>query len=111
MKYLENNYKILQNQNKKYYLGLKDRDQKYNDKIAALEEKMKSKKGSPQELMMLDDLKMNRDINSQSLQRIEKEYEQFKNGSSTATTSSGFENPYGDVDALRRKVDGGVAQM
>ena len=111
MKYLENNYKILQNQNKKYYLGLKDRDQKYNDKIAALEEKMKSKKGSPQELMMLEDLKMNRDINSQSLQRIEKEYEQFKNGSSTATTSSGFENPYGDVDALRRKVDGGVAQM
>ena len=111
MKYLENNYKILQNQNKKYYLGLKQRDEQYNDKIAGLEEIVNSGKASPRQVMLLDDLKLNRDINSQSLQRIEKEYAQFKNGSSTATTASGFENPYEDINTLRRRVDGGVAQM
>lgn len=112
MKYLEDNFNILKRQNQKYYSRLQaDADEK-NKLITKIEEKYKNKELTVQQAMYLDDLKYNRDINLETLEKIKKEYGEFNSsGNSTGSTNSGFNNPYGDVQTLRRKVDGGMAQM
>ncbi len=112
MKYLEDNFNILKRQSQKYYTRLQaDADQK-DQEITRIEEKYQNKELTAQQAMYLDDLKYNRDINRETLDKIKKEYGEFNSsGSSTATTSTGFENPYGDIETLRRKVDGGMSQM
>jgi len=112
MKYLQKNFNILKRQSQKYYMQLQaDADLK-DKEIAMIEEKYQNKELSPRQAMYLDDLKFNRDINRQTLNNMKKEYGEFnQTSSSTANTSTGFTNPYGDLNTLRRKVDGGVSQM
>jgi len=50
-------------------------------------------------------------INDTILERTEKENSEMSAGSSTATTSTGFQNPYGDIKSLRWKVDNARASM
>ena len=112
MKYLENNFNVLKRQTQKYYTKLKADAKNKDTQINYLEEKAQRKNISPRQAMLLDDLKFNRDINRQTLSQIEKEYGDFdQSSSSTGSTTTGFTNPYGDINVLRRKVDGGIAQM
>jgi hypothetical protein len=68
---------------------------------------------SPDAQNLLDSYIENKQINDSVLERAKKEYDTMNSGQnlSTATTSTGFKNPYGDIDSLRYKVDNGVASL
>jgi len=109
MKYLEDSFKTLKTQSTIRYNALKERSTSYDAKIADLEKQVSSGTASPEVKQMLDQYKMNKDINDQVLARAENEQKELSNGQSTATTSTGFTNPYGDIKSLRYKVDNGMA--
>lgn len=109
MRYLEDSFNVLKAQSTARYNGLKERSTAYNDKIADLEKQVQDGTASPEVKQMLDQYKMNKDINDQVLERSENEQKELSSGQSTATTSTGFTNPYGDVKSLRYKVDNGMA--
>jgi hypothetical protein len=61
---------------------------------------------------MLKVFKTNKEINDKVLSRAEQDNEMINGGESkTATTSTGFQNPYGDIKSLRYKVDNGMASI
>lgn len=109
LKYLENNYNILKEQNKARYEALKSQSSSYDSKIAALKKDIESGKSLPGTEKTLRELEQGRDINNSILQRIENEEKDFED--KTVTTSTGFKNPYGDIESLRMKVDASMASM
>jgi hypothetical protein len=112
MKYLENSFNILKDQNKQRYKAVQERDKSYESKIKSIEKDIADKKAGPDAQKELDNLKAGKEINSKILERVEKENNELnKNSSSTPSTTTGFINPYGDVNSLRWKVDGGMASM
>ena len=112
MKYLENNFNILRKQSQARYKNLESSAQVYDSKIKDLEEQLKNGTASPDVKNMLESYKESRDINNSVLERARKDYETMSNGeSNTATTSTGFKNPYGDIESLRYKVDNGMASI
>jgi hypothetical protein len=112
MKYLENNFNILKSQSQKRYTALNERSSVYDNKIKDLQKKIDAGDKSPEVKDQLEAYLENKQINDSVLERSKKEYDMMSNGqSSTATTSTGFTNPYGDIESLRYKVDNGVASM
>lgn len=111
MKYLENSFNVLKSQNVARYNGLKQTSLAYSDKIKDIEKQIEDGTASPEAQMALDQYKMNKDINDQVLVRAENEQKELSSGQSTATTSTGFVNPYGDLKSLRYKVDNGMASL
>jgi|688.fasta_scaffold15029_2 hypothetical protein len=112
MKYLENSFNILKDQNKQRYKAVQERSTSYESKIKAIEKDIADKKAGPDAQKELDNLKAGKEINDKILERVEKENNELnKNSSSTPSTTTGFINPYGDVNSLRWKVDGGMANM
>jgi hypothetical protein len=112
MKYLEDNFTILRKQSEKRYKGLQEASNIYDNKIKDLEEQIKNGTASPNAQVLLDNYKEGRDINNSVLERAKKDFDTVSSGeSSTATTSSGFKNPYGDIESLRYKVDNGMASL
>jgi hypothetical protein len=112
MKYLEDSFNILKEQNIQRYKAVQDRDKAYDDKIKLLEKQIADKKAGPDAQKQLDALKQGKEINGKILERVEKQNNELnKNSSSTPSTSTGFVNPYGDINSLRWKVDAGMASM
>ena len=112
MKYLENSFNILKEQNVQRYKAIQQRDKDYDGKIKELEKSIVDKKAGPNAEKLLNEYKQAKDINGKILERVEKENNEFnKNSSSTPSTSTGFTNPYADVNTLRYKVDAGMAGM
>jgi hypothetical protein len=112
MKYLENNFNILKGQSEKRYTSLQERSTVYDNKIKDLQKKIDAGDKSPEVKDQLEAYLENKQINDSVLERAEKEHKMMISGeSSTATTSTGFTNPYGDIESLRYKVDNGVASM
>jgi hypothetical protein len=112
MKYLENNFNILKKQSQARYKNLESSAQVYDSKIKDLEEQLKNGTASPDVKNMLEAYKESKDINNSVLERARKDYETMSSGeSNTATTSTGFKNPYGDIESLRYKVDNGMASV
>lgn len=112
MKYLENNFNILKGQSQKTYTALQERATVYDNKIKDLQKRIDAGDKSPEVKDQLEAYLENKQINNSVLERVKKEYDMMNNGqSSTATTSTGFTNPYGDIESLRFKVDNGVASM
>lgn len=109
MKYLENSFNVLKAQSAVRYLGLKENSLSYDAKIKDLESQVEKGTASPEVKLMLSQYKMNKDINDQILLRAEDEQKELSSGQSTATTSTGFVNPFGDIKSLRYKVDNGMA--
>ena len=109
LKYLENSFNVLKAQSAVRYLGLKERSVSYDAKIKDLESQVEKGTASPEVKLMLSQYKMNKDINDQVLVRAENEQKELSSGQSTATTSTGFVNPFGDIKSLRYKVDNGMA--
>jgi hypothetical protein len=60
-------------------------------------------------LSYLERLQQARDINNTVLSSTENTVNSLSERSGTATTNTGFENPYGDIESLRWKVDQGMA--
>jgi hypothetical protein len=95
---------------KKQYEGYRERSNVYQNNIAKLESDIAAGKAKPGAEKMLRELKSNKQINDVALQRLEEVKEQIEGSeSSTLNTNNGFRNPYGDIETLRRKVDGAVA--
>ena len=112
MKYLENNFNILKSQSEKRYKNIEASANVYDSKIKDLEAQIKNGTASPNAKNILEAYKEGRDINNSVLERAKKDYDTMNSGESkTATTSTGFKNPYGDVDSLRYKVDNGMASL
>jgi hypothetical protein len=110
MKYLENSFNLLKAQTQQRYVGIKQRSIAYQAQIEDLENQIKNGNASPQVKTMLAQYQMNKDINDKALERVETEQKQINGGqSSTVTTTTGFQNPYGDIESLRWKVDNGMA--
>ena len=111
MKYLENSYNMLKAQSVARYEGLKAQSVSYDAKIKNIEKQIQNGTASPEAKMDLQQYKMNKDINDQVLARAENEQKELSTGQSTATTTTGFVNPYGDLKSLRFKVDNGMASV
>jgi hypothetical protein len=105
MKYLEESYTQLKQDNEKRYKQLQSNSNTYTTKIKEIETLIKNKKAGPDAEQRLAQLKEGKDINDNIINRIDKDNEAMKNQSGTPATSSGFQNPYGDIKSLRWKVD------
>jgi hypothetical protein len=112
MKYLEDSFNILKDQNKQRYQSVQERSKGYDDKIKLLEKSIADKTASPGTEKLLKEYQQAKEINDKILERVEKQNSEFnQTSSSTPSTSTGFINPYGDVNSLRWKVDAGMASM
>jgi hypothetical protein len=112
MKYLENSFNILKEQNKQRYVSVQDRSKVYDTKIKEIEKSIANKTAAPTAEKTLKEYQQAKEINDKILERVEKENNEFnKTSSSTPSTSTGFVNPYGDINSLRYKVDAGMAGM
>jgi hypothetical protein len=111
MKYLENSYTMLKQQNQMRYDQMKSNSTVYDKKIADIEKQIKNGTAPPQAEQFLQQLKMNKEVNDSVLARIEKDNEMLAEQEKTRETTGGFANPYGDVESLRWKVDNGMASM
>lgn len=109
MKYLEDSYTMLKEANQRRYKNLQQTSTEYGKKISTLEQQIKDKKAFPEAEAMLENLKEAKDINDKIVQRIDENNEALEDQDGTATTSSGFQNPYGDIKSLRWKVDNAMA--
>ena len=106
MKYLETQFNTLKEENTRRLQTLKENSNSYDAKIADLKKQIENKTASPSAVQDLKVYQMNKDINEKILKRVADEQDELDGGSSkTATTSTGFVNPYGDIKSLRWKVD------
>ncbi len=111
MKYLETNFNMLKEQNQRRFEMLKEESEGYNAKIADIKKQVENGTASPSAQQALRQYEEAKQINDTILERTEKENSEMSAGSSTATTSTGFQNPYGDIKSLRWKVDNARASM
>jgi hypothetical protein len=109
MKYLENSYNVLKQEQVQRYENLKDVSDSYDGRIKDVEARINKGNKDPKLKQYLDGLIEAKGINDSVLQRIKKDAESLSDISSTGTTSTGFQNPYGDIKSLRYKVDNGMA--
>lgn len=92
------------------YQKVNESDISYTSRIKELEKQIANHTARPGAEAELQSLKNNKQINDVSLSRWDKHLSELKgSSSSTANTNNGFRNPYGDLETLRRKVDGAVA--
>jgi hypothetical protein len=109
MKYLEDSFNILKQQRETQYNRMEKNSKVYDERIKNLESLIAQKKAPVDAEEKLEVLRENKKINDSVLGRIQQESEMFSNSNSTATTSSGWVNPYEDINTLRYKVDAGMA--
>jgi hypothetical protein len=109
MKYLEESYNLLKQDNVRRYNQLKNDSQVYDAQIASVEKAIKNGTAQPGSDAFLAQLREAKGINDSVLSRVEAQNEQLSDKDGTATTSTGFQNPYGDIQSLRYKVDNGMA--
>jgi hypothetical protein len=111
MSYLEDSFNVLKEKNVQRYNQLKVASQTYDAKIASVENAIKNGNAAPGSQAYLQQLLDAKDINDKVLSRAEAQNEDLEERSGTATTSTGFQNPYGDLESLRYKVDNGMASL
>jgi hypothetical protein len=112
MKYLEDSFTVLKDRSVQRYNQLKDVSTAYDKKIKDLEKQKEEGKGTKETDDLLKAFKTNKDINDKVLSRAEQDNEMINGDQSkTVTTSTGFQNPYGDIKSLRYKVDNGMASL
>ena len=112
MKYLENSFNVLKAQSDVRYKQLQTNSGVYDNQIKDIQAQIDNGTASPTAKMMLEQYKMNKDINDKVLARAEAENKMLNDGKTkTPLTSTGFTNPYGDLKSLRYKVDNGMASL
>lgn len=110
MNYLEKNFKTLKRSSERNYKQLSESSVAYDNKIKDLEKQIKDGNKDPRLQQQLDAYIENKSINDEVLSQSKKQLDKMNSGqSSTATTSTGFTNPYEDIETLRYMVDNGVA--
>jgi hypothetical protein len=110
IKYLQEQIENQSIKMKQRYDNYRERSQVYAKQIETIEKNIAAGKAEPGSSKFLSELKSNKQIADVALQRLEESKEQLEGSeSSTLNTNNGFRNPYGDIETLRRKVDGAVA--
>jgi hypothetical protein len=108
MQYLQDNFNLLKGQVQQAYKTTQETSTGYDVKIRETEKAIKDGTARSGAQQYLDDLKRNKAINDQVLDRFKSQNEEYLSGESTTQVSTGFENPYGDIKSLRMKVDNGI---
>jgi D-ribose pyranose/furanose isomerase RbsD len=109
MKYLQDSYTILKESNNRKYDVLRNENIVYDSQIAKIEKEIASGNKLPGLKIKLEQYKQAQEVNGKILAKVEDTKNTLSEGSATLTTDSGFENPYGDIESLRWKVDNGMA--
>ena len=110
MKYLEDSFTTLKQASAIRHKELVLNASTYDKRMADLQKQVDNGTASPGVELELAKYKMNKGINDKVLAKSEEEQNMLNgDSSSTAVTSTGFKNPYGDVESLRWKVDNGIA--
>jgi len=110
MKYLEDSFNTLKQSSAIRHKQLVAKSEVYNKRMADLQKQVDNGTASPDVEAQLAQYKMNKEVNDKVLARSEEEQKMLNgDSSSTAVTSTGFKNPYGDIESLRWKVDNGMA--
>jgi len=109
MKYLENSFNLLKQEQVQRYENLQDASTTYDNKIKDIQNQINKGNKDPKLKAYLDRLTDAKSINDSVLQRVQKDVDSLSEKSSTSSTSTGFQNPYGDIKSLRWKVDNGMA--
>jgi len=105
MKYLQDKFNIMKIQNQNAYKQMKEQNAVYDNKIADIQSQIDKGNKDPLLQKALDQYTMNKDINNEVLTRIEKENALME------TNQADPNNPYGDIQSFRYKVDSGVASQ
>lgn len=108
MQYLQTNYTMLKEQQRLRYEQMEEENSVYDAKIKDVEKQLKTKK-SAQLTSYLNQLKTAKETNQAVLDRVAADNEALAEQDGTATTTTGEQNPYGDLKSLRWKVDNAVA--
>lgn len=108
MQYLQDNYTMLKEQQRIQYQQMEEENTVYDAKIKDVENQLKTKK-SAQLTAYLEQLKYAKKTNQSVLDRVEANNEMLAEQDGTVTTTTGEQNPYGDLKSLRWKVDNAVA--
>ena len=109
MNYLETNFNRLKEQQQRRFESLQDDSKSYDSRITDLQSQINKGNKDPDLPKELARLQQGKQINDDVLARVQKDNDTLKTDQSTATTSTGFVNPYGDVKSLRWKVDSAMA--
>jgi hypothetical protein len=110
MKYLEDSFNTLKQNSIIRHKQLVAQAGAYDKRMQDLQKQVDNGTASPDVEAELAKYKLNKDINDKVLARSEEEQKQLNgDSSSTLVTSTGFKNPYGDIESLRYKVDNGMA--
>jgi D-ribose pyranose/furanose isomerase RbsD len=111
MKYLEDSFNVLKAKSNMRYEGLRLASIAYDSKIKNIKKQIEEGTAPPEAKMALSQYTMNKEINDQVLARADYDQNELSTGQNTASTSTGFINPYGDIKSLRFKVDNGMASI
>lgn len=104
MKYLQDKFSIMKTQNQAAYKQMQEQSVVYDNKMKDIKAQIDAGNKDPRLQKALDQYQMNKEINQQVLERIEKE-----NSLMETNQGSSANNPYGDLKSFRYKVDSGVA--
>lgn len=104
MKYLQDNFNILKQEQMKRYKMLEQENTVYDNKIKDVENRLKRVKSADLE-NYLEQLKQAKQTNQTVLDRVQSDNDALADADGTTNTSTGAQNPYGDIKSLRWKVD------
>ena len=110
MKYLENAFGELKQDAEKNHASFQERSKVYDSKIADIEKQLKENGSNPILEKTLREYKSGKETNDAILGDYSKQIEFFNGAySSSGNTSTGFKNPYADINSLRYVVDNSMS--
>jgi D-ribose pyranose/furanose isomerase RbsD len=109
MKYLSDNYTILKAENDARKKQLEKNSQVYDNKAKQVTQAIESGSSTPDTESYLERISHATAVNSAVLATTDATVSALSTSTGTLTTSTGFTNPYGDIESLRNKIDNGMA--
>ena len=109
MKYLSDNYTILKAENDERKKQLEKNGQVYDNKAKQVTQAIESGSSTPDTESYLERISHATAVNSAVLATTDAIATSLSTNTGTLTTSTGFTNPYGDIESLRNKIDNGMA--
>jgi hypothetical protein len=110
MKYLEDAYGKMKKATEARHADYQDSSKAYDAKIEDIKKQINAKGKDPILERQLKQYESNKQINNTILTDLSKQVEQFNGAySSSGNTSTGFKNPYSDINSLRYVVDNSMA--
>lgn len=107
LQYLNNAFNMFKDQKLRQYQNIQDENLVYNNKIKTIEKQIAEGNKSQTLKKQLQDLKYNKSINDQILERAKNDMESITTDSEKVSEDGMI--PYGDINTLRYKVDNAIA--